>query len=245
MRSESSGYVTYFQEHVHTEIHADHVSTVTPDLRAALGCQNPTIETFLGNRFMDSRSTEAGINEAVFQIATDAGPLSPLQTNKYAAYCLNYHHSGAPRTLMVTRPDRHAEVENAIYDAQDSGNLFLSRPEHPSKCSQFVAHLPLYVPSTTLSSLRISHTEVVQHQGELVIVFPWAYHQAYTSGPCITEEILYASDRCKVFHEEELYRRCSADCGAENADDFDTGLVFFDTLSGIRSDGRYRPDGKP
>ena len=105
----------------------------------------------------------------------------------------------------------------------------------------------MYVPSTTLSSwpLRISHTEVVQHQGEMVIIFPWAYHQAYTSGPIITEEILYAGDRCKVFHEENLYRHCSLDCAAGQADDFDIGLVFFDTISGVRSDGRYRPDQEP
>ena len=233
------------QELVHTEISADCASTATPDIRAALGCKNPNIDNFLGNRFMDSRSTEAGINEPVFHVATGAGPLSPLQTNKYAAYALNYHHSGAPRIMMVTRPKRHAEVENAVYDAQDSGNLFLSRPEHPSTCSQFVAHQPIYVPSTTLSSLRIGHTEVIQHQGELVIIFPWAYHEAYTSGPNITEEILYAGDRCKVFHQENLYRHCGSDCAGGKPDDFDIGLVFFDTLSGIRSDGRYRPNRDP
>ena len=229
------------QEAVHSELYVDRASTATPGLRAALGCQNPNIENLSGNRFSESRSTEAGINEPVFHVATGAGPLSPLQTNKYGAYSLNYHHSGAPRTLMVTMPKRHAEVENAIYDAQDSGNLFLSRPEHPSTCSQFVAHQPTYVPSLALSSLRISHTEVIQHQGEMVIIFPWAYHQAYTSGPLITEEMLYASDRCSVFHEEDLYRHCSVDCAGGQADDFDIALVFFDTLSGARSDGRYNP----
>ena len=228
------------------EIHADHVSTATLDLRAALKCKNPYIENFLGNRFSDSRSTEAGLDEPVFHVATGPGPLSPLHMNKYAAYSLNYHHSGAPRILMVALPYRHAEVENAIYDAQDSGNIFLGRPENPSTCSQFVAHQSMYVPSITLSNLRIAHTEVVQHQGELVIVFPWAYHQAYTSGPNITEEIMYAGERCKVFHGGNLYRHCSPECAGGQPDDFDLGLVFFDTLSGQRSDprnvGRYRPD---
>ena len=204
-----------------------------------MGCKNPTLEDFWGNRFTDSRSTEAGINEPVFHIATGAGVLSPLQLNKYGAYSLNYHHSSAPRILMVTWPRFHADLETAIYDAQDSGNLFLSRPENPSSCSQFVAHQPIYVPSLSLSDLRIAHTEVVQHQGELVIIFPWAYHEAYTSGPNITEEILYAGDRCKVFHENKLYRHCSRDCAGGVPDDFDLGLVFFDTLNG--TDGRYGP----
>ena len=144
---------------------------------------------------------------------------------------------------MVTRPEYHAQLENGIYDIQDSGNLFLTRPNEPSKCSQFAAHQPIYLPSGTLSDLDIAHTEVIQHQGELVITFPWAYHEAYTSGPHITEEILYASDRCCVFHEEKLHRRCSADCAGGQADDFDTGLVFSDTLIGY--DDRYSQDQEP
>ena len=147
---------------------------------------------------------------------------------------------------MVTRPGRHTEVETALYDAQDSGNLFLSRPEKPSTCSQFVAHESKYVPSITLSNLRIPHTEVVQQQGELVIIFPWAYHEAYTSGPNITEEIMYAGRRCKAFHGKNLYRHCSTECAGGQPDDYDLGLVFFDRLNGPGSDprnvGRYRPD---
>ena len=231
------------QKSVHTEINADCASTVTPALRTALKCKNPRIEDFTGNRFQESRSTEAGLNEPVFHIATGPGPLSPLRMNKYAAYSLNYHHSGAPRILMVTKPEFHEVVENAMYDIQDSGNLFLSRPNEPSNCSHFAAHQPIYLPSSTLSDLDIHHTEVVQHQGELVITFPWAYHEAYTSGPNITEEMLYASDRCTVFHKEELYKRCSADCAGGQPDDFDIGLVFFDTLIGY--DDRYRQDQEP
>lgn len=231
------------QESVHMEISADCASTVTLALRTVLQCNNPGIEDFVGNRFQDSRSTEAGNNEPVFHIATGAGPLSPLRMNKYAAYSVNYHHSGAPRILMVTVPEFHTQVENAMHDLQDSGNLFLSRPGDTSKCSQFVAHQPIYVPSSTLSTLRIPHTEVVQHQGELVITFPWSYHEAYTSGPNITEEMLYASDRCCVFHKEKLYRHCGPDCPAGQEDNFDLGLVFFDTLRGY--DDRYRQDQEP
>ena len=214
---------------------------MTPDLRAALGCKNPNIENLIGNRFDSSRSSEEGINEPVFHVATGPGPLSPLQTNKYAAYSLNYHHSGAPRTLTVIRPKSLGELEDAMYRAQDSKHLFVSRGPSPSTCSQFVKHRPMYVASMTLSSLKINHTEVVQHQGELVIIFPWAYHQAYGSGPNITEEMMYASDRCKIFHQEDLYRHCGADCAAGQPDDFDIALVFCDKLGGARSDGRYGP----
>lgn len=228
------------QQPVPTKITTNGISPASPALRTALGCANPLLGTYLGNRLTNSISASPGINAPAFQIATGPGPLAPLQTTKYASYLLSYHHSGAPRTLLITQPHAHADVENAIYDTQDSsGNLFLTRPEHPSTCSQFVTHETVYVPSRTFSALRIPYTEVVQQQGEMVIIFPWAYHEAYTSGPNITEEILYAGDRCKVFHEEKLYRHCDSECAAGEPDNnIDLGAVFFDTLSGSRSGGR-------
>ena len=165
--------------------------------------------------------------------------------NKYAAYSLNYHHSGAPRILSVIRPEHHAGLEEAIYTEQNTGNLFLSRPSKPPTCTQFLGHQQLYVPRETLSHSGISYTEVVQNQGEMVITFPYAYHQAYTSGPNITEEMLYASDRCGIFYREKLYEHCDFDCAVGQPDPFDIGPVIFDTSSGGRSEGRNRPRGKP
>lgn len=223
----------------HKGIAADCSLIATPILRAALNCKNPNIEDFLGNRFASSRSTQSGINMSVFHIADGPGPLSPLQTNKYAAYSLNYHHSGAPRILTVTLPEHHAKLEEFVHITQDSGNL-LGRPPKPPTCSQFVAHQPMYVPHATLSFYDVNCTEVVQHQGEMVITFPYAYHQAYTSGPNITEEILYASDRCKVFHRENIYQHCTRSCAAGQPDDFDLKFVFSNTLSSPRSGHRRR-----
>lgn len=204
----------------------------TGDLRAALRCRSPKIKQLPGNRFWRSRSSEPGITEPVFHVATGAGPLSPLQMNRYAAYSLNYHHSGAPRMVTVIRPEHHTKLEEAMYQEQDAGNLFVSQPSEPPTCTQFLAHRQIYVPQGTLSSSHISHTEVVQNQGEMVITFPYAYHQAYTSGPNITEEMLYASERCAVFHREDLYQHCDFDCAAGQPDPFDIGPVFSATSSG-------------
>ena len=161
--------------------------------------------------------------------------------NKYAAYSLNYHHSGAPRTLTVTLPEHHPKLEEAIHATQNSGNTS-GRPRKSPTCSQFVGHQKMYMPQATLSLCDVHYTEVVQHQGEMVITFPYAYHQAYASGPNITEEILYASDRCKVFHRESLYQYCNRKCGIEQPDDFDLKGVFSNTLSSPRS-GRVRRSG--
>lgn len=208
---------------------ANYHSIAISTLRAALQCKDPHIFDLLGNRFASSRSTEPGINQPVFHIAGGKGPLSPLQMNKYAAYSFNYHHSGASRIITVTAPKHFAKLEEFIYIAQNGGTT-LGRPWNPPKCSQFVKHQPMYVPHATLSLNGVEYTEVVQHQGEMVIIFPYAYQQAYASGPNITEEVLYASDRCKVFHRENLYHHCSQKCAGRQPDDFDLKLVFHNTL---------------
>ena len=208
---------------------ADNFSPATPTLRAALRCKNPNMDNLLGNRFMFSRSTEPYINQ--FHIAGGPGPLSPLQMNKYAAYTLNYHHAGAPRILTVTLPEQHEKVEEFMYMSQESGNLFVRRPSTPPPCSHFVAHRPMYVPQGTLDFYGVKYTQVVQYPGELVITFPYAYHQAYASARNITEEIGYASERCKVFHLENLYQHCSPNCSAGKPDDFNWSDVFTHTLT--------------
>ena len=154
----------------------------------------------------------------------------PLHMNKYAGYSLNYHHSGASRIITVTMPKHYAKLEEFMSIAQNGGTV-LGRPWNAPKCSQFVQHQPMYVPHATLTFNGVEYTEVVQHQGEMVIIFPYAYHQAYACGPNITEEVLYASDRCKVFHREKLYHHCNSNCAGGQPDDFDLKLVFSNTLS--------------
>lgn len=208
---------------------ADCYPIAKSNLRAALQCKDPHLFDLHGNRFASSRSTEAGVNESVFHIAGGKGPLSPLHMNRYAAYSINYHHSGASRIITVAAPKHFAKLEEFMYIAQNGGTV-LGRPWNPPHCSQFVKHQPMYMPHATLSLNGVEYTEVVQHQGEMVIIFPYAYHQAYTSGPNITEEVLYASDRCKVFHREQLYHHCNSNCAGRQPDDFDLKLVFHNTL---------------
>ncbi len=211
-------------------------SKATPTMRAALRCKKTGIDSLIGNRFASSRSNQAGVNEAVFHIALGRGLLSPLQMNKYAAYSLNYHHSGTSRIVTVTRPEHHEKLEHLMYTTHDSGNLVVQTK--PPACSQFVAHEPVYVPHATLESHGINYTEVVQHPGEMVITFPYAYHQAYTSGPNITEEMGYASDRCMVFHREGLYQVCHSECAAKELDDFNLEDVVASTMVSTRKGWR-------
>lgn len=215
---------------------ADCFSLATPLLRAALKCRDPNMANYLGNRMASSQSTQPGVNEAVFHITGGPGPLLPLQINKYAVYSLKYHHSGAPRTLTVTKPAHHAKLEEIVYNIQDKETLL------SPTCSQFVGHHSIYVPQKTLSSNNIGYTKVVQHQGQLIITFPYAYQQAYSCGPSISEEVLYGSDRCKVFHRENLYKHCHDNCTAGQPDNFELNDIFSNTLTSIRT-GRVHRSG--
>ena len=135
-----------------------------------------------------SRSTSAVTIQSSFRIATGPGPVYPLRASDHAAHLIHYHHSGASRIMTVTAPNDHGKVEKLVDIANQP---------------------PVYVPRSTLSSCGIDYTEVVQHQGEMVVIFPTAYHQAYTSGPSITEVIVYTSNDCKISQQEDLNHYCA------------------------------------
>ena len=63
----------------------------------------------------------------------------------------------------------------------------------------------------------------------MVVVFPWAYHQGYNTGPNIVEESLYASERWKTFHQKGLWVKCSRKCagagGEGGGESFDLGFA--------------------
>ena len=82
----------------------------------------------------------------------------------------------------------------------------------PPHCDQALSHHALYLPIETLQRYGIESAQVVQHQNEMIITFPFAYHQGYNTGPNISEEMTYASDRWEIFPKNNLYRRCHEKC---------------------------------
>ena len=213
------------------------MSLATPKMRAALRCGDPDLNNYFGSRFERSSSTQSGINEPVFHLSAHSGTMFAMQLGQFAAYTLNYHHSGEPKSYTVIKPRDHEALEDVIGNASIE-TLSSRAPKTPS-CSQFVRHQAIYVPHKTLQLHGIEYTTITQYQGEMVIIFPYAYHQGFNAGPNITEEIMYASDRWEVFHREKLYQDCSRNCAAKKRIPFNLDFVHQGILS-RRSNHRRR-----
>ena len=183
------------------------------NLRRALRCADPKLVDYTGNSLMKSKSRIPGIHSPYFYVSHSQGTPFGMHVEDFAAYSLNYLHCGAPKCWRVIAPKDHAKLEEILYAFLNPEERLLSsgasfKPKRPPQCSQFLRHNSLYVPTELLQLLDIEYTLVVQHQGEMVITFPYAYHQGYNAGPNIAEAIGYASDRWEVFIREGLYQKC-------------------------------------
>ncbi|KAI9877174.1 MAG: hypothetical protein M1830_004632 [Pleopsidium flavum] len=183
------------------------------DLRHALRCANPKLAEYSGNSLMKSKTRIPGIHSPYFYVSHSEGTPFGMHIEDFAAYSLNYLHCGAPKCWTVVTPSHHAKLEEILYAFLNPGERMLSsrtnlKPKTPPQCSQFLRHNSVYVPTELLQLLDIEYTLVAQHQGEMVITFPFAYHQGYNTGPNIAEAIGYASERWEVFIREKLYQNC-------------------------------------
>ena len=82
------------------------------------------------------------------------------------------------------------------------------RSEHPPQCDQLLGHRSIYLPTAALKLLELEYKHIVQQQNEMIITFPFAYIQAFNTGPNITEEILYASKWWERFPKKSLIQVC-------------------------------------
>ena len=182
-------------------------------LRQALRCADPKLVDYSGNSLMKSKSRIRGIHSPYFYVSRSEGTPFGMHIEDFAAYSLHYLHAGAPKCWKVVAPKDHAKLEEVMHTFLNSEEKMLSsrtdlRPRRPPQCSQFLRHKSVYLPEEFFRLLNVDYTPVVQHQGEMVITFPFAYHQGYNTGPNIAEAIGYASDRWEVFIREGLYENC-------------------------------------
>ncbi|KAI9812585.1 MAG: hypothetical protein M1827_004574 [Pycnora praestabilis] len=185
----------------------------SPELRETLQCLDPKVVALPGNSLRKSKFSIAGIHSPYFYVSRSEGTPFALHIEDYAAYSVNYLHAGAPKCWTVVKPTHHHKLEEFLHGQLNAPEKLLSRslgrkPQRPPQCSQFLRHHSVYLPRETFQTLELDTTTVVQHRGEMVITFPFAYHQGFNSGPNIAEAIGYASNRWEVFIREGLYQRC-------------------------------------
>ena len=145
-----------------------------------------------------------------------------MRIAELGAYSLNYLHDGAPQIWTVVKPTAHEKLERTLHSflqVSKSGgkvpSLAIPRPYRPPECDNFLRHQPMYIPEGTLKMYDIEYTKVVQYLGEMVITFPFAYHQAYNAGANITESMAYASNRWEVFPMNKLLKDCHRGCSSK------------------------------
>ncbi len=200
------------------------ICIATPELREALECDNLHLGEDRSNGFHQSATVRAGeagpgLDQSCFHLSTRSGTMFLMQLGDFAAYTVNYHHAGGPRSYTIVKPSSHQRLEEFICLAfQQSKN-----PKPPS-CSQFVSHEEVYIPKETLIANGIEFTEVTQFERELLVIFPYAYYQGFNGAANVVEEVMYASKEWEVFHREGLYVKCSKDC-ADGHEDFDLSFA--------------------
>ncbi|KAI9836786.1 MAG: hypothetical protein M1819_000951 [Sarea resinae] len=185
----------------------------TPGLRRALQCSDPHLISLPGNSLNASDTLIPGIHTPYFYVSRHAGTPFALHIEDFAAYSLNYMHSGAPKHWLVVRPADHHALEEWAHEFLNPTQILLGNPlwtdtrilphkrklRHPPPCAQFLRHHALYVPAATLDTLQVQYTRVEQAPGEMVVTFPFAYHEGWNAGPNIAEAVGYASKRWEVF----------------------------------------------
>lgn len=175
----------------------------------------------------------------MFQTAGSLGSAFGLRMTNHAAYSLNFLHHGAPKYWTVVKPANHVKLELKLHpvveqaggrdrrlqfidgkivkDCAQAKTLAYQQLgglpcDFPPRCDPFLTHQPFYIPSTSLDVWEIGYTRVAQYEGEMIIIFPFAYHEGYACGPSLAEVAEHKNDRSELFCKAGLYRDCHYQC---------------------------------
>jgi len=102
-------------------------------------------------------------------------------------YGINFVHHGAPKTWYCVPPQYGHLLEDAV--------RHLYPRESTSLCTGYMRHKLCLISPEVLDKLGVPTVRVVQEAGEIVIVFPYAYHAGFNHGFNIAESTNFASER--------------------------------------------------
>ncbi|KAF9940943.1 hypothetical protein BGZ67_006365 [Mortierella alpina] len=98
-------------------------------------------------------------------------------------YSINYLHFGAPKQWYCIRPENSSRFECIAQ------GIFSSDYKN---CPQFLRHKTYLLSPTKLAMDGVPVNRLVQHEGEFVLTFPFAYHSGYNLGFNCAESINFA-----------------------------------------------------
>src|SRR5690554_3724993 len=98
-------------------------------------------------------------------------------------YSINYLHFGAPKQWYCIRPEHSTRFE-CIAQGIFSSDYKV--------CPQFLRHKTYLLSPSKLATDGVPVNRLVQHEGEFVLTFPFAYHSGYNLGFNCAESINFA-----------------------------------------------------
>ncbi|KAG0212590.1 hypothetical protein BGX28_006026 [Mortierella sp. GBA30] len=98
-------------------------------------------------------------------------------------YSINYLHFGAPKQWYCIRPEHSTRFECIAQ------GIFSSDYKN---CPQFLRHKTYLLSPSKLATDGVPVNRLVQHEGEFVLTFPFAYHSGYNLGFNCAESINFA-----------------------------------------------------
>ena len=152
-----------------------------PELRSLFSLSDLDLPGLSGNSLFKAEQKVAGIHTPYFYFASPASVFA-MHMEDYAALSINYHHWGAPKRWVICCPADSEKLENLVV-----GMLGLKSVG----CDQFVRHASVFVPTWVLERAGIRFTKVLQEEGDMIITFPWAYHEGWNQGLNVAEAIGY------------------------------------------------------
>ncbi|GJJ69920.1 [histone H3]-trimethyl-L-lysine9/36 demethylase [Entomortierella parvispora] len=140
-------------------------------------------------------------------------------------YSINYLHFGAPKQWYCIRPENSTRFE-CIAQGIFSTDY--------KTCPQFLRHKTYLLSPAKLATDGVPVNRLVQHEGEFVLTFPFAYHSGYNLGFNCAESINFAlkdwipigrkAESCQCIHDsvqidvEAIFEEAAAAAAAEAAE---------------------------
>lgn len=134
-----------------------------------------------GNRLSETRTSIPGIHAPYAYVSGRAfGAPFAMHVEDCCLSSVNYLYAGE-KIWYVLEPEHGKILEER-----------LAASNMRKKCSQFLRHSARYITQSSLDDWGISYKVVRQMPNEVIITFPGAYHQGFSTGFTCAEAVNYA-----------------------------------------------------
>lgn len=150
-----------------------------------------------GNRLSETRTSIPGIHAPYAYVSGRAfGAPFAMHVEDCCLSSVNYLYAGE-KIWYVLEPEHGKILEER-----------LAASNMRKKCSQFLRHSARYITQSSLDDWGISYKVVRQMPNEVIITFPGAYHQGFSTGFTCAEAVNYADQDWN----SEGYSFCNGNC---------------------------------